>query len=129
MRQSAKSSRLLLFLLVGSLAVAMDLLASHLLDPPPSNLWLRILAALIPLPGDLALIAMAVSAVRRLDDFQQRVQFEAVTIAFLATGVALFIDSFLQKAGVVGQFRPGSVWLFMLVFYGIGYLLAIRHYR
>jgi hypothetical protein len=117
------------FLAVALVASAADIVASLLLRNPALGIPARIAIALMPLPGDIALIVLALWAVRRLDDFQKRVHFEAVTVAFLSTGVAVFIYGYLQKAHAVGSLHAGLVWAFMLVFYAIGYFIAASHYR
>jgi hypothetical protein len=35
----------------------------------------------------------------------------------------------LQKAQAVRPLNVGIVWIFMALFYGIGYVIAARHYR
>ena len=89
----------------------------------------RIVVALLPLPANLVLLAVILRAIRRLDEFQKRVHFEAVTVAFLLTGLAVFIYGYLQKAGAAGPLNMGLVWIFMCVSYAIGYGLAVNHYR
>ena len=122
--------RWIVFLLVALLASAIDLLASLLLrNPTVGTGAARIAIALMPLPGDVALIFLVLRAVRRLDEFQKRVHFEAVTVAFLSTGVAVFVCSYLQQAHIVGFLNSGVVWAFMLIFYALGYLIAAHHYR
>jgi uncharacterized membrane protein len=121
--------RWILSLAIILLACAIDLLAFMLLRHPGPGTGARIAIALMPLPGDVAIIFLVLRAVRRLDEFQKRVHFEAVTVAFLATGVAVFVYGYLQQAQVVGALNTGLVWAFMLTFYGIGYLLAASHYR
>jgi hypothetical protein len=122
-------SHFLRLVLVALAATAVDLGARYLLehvDLAPST---RVAVALSPLPGNIALIVMILQRVRRLDEFQKRVQFEAVVVGFLATGVAVFVYGYLQKAQVAGPLNMGLVWLFMLVFYGVGYLVAVSHYK
>jgi hypothetical protein len=111
------------------LAAAVDLIASSLLRNPEPGTAARIAIALMPLPGDIALIFLALRAIRTLDEFQKRVHFEAITVAFLSTGVAVFVYGYLQKAQVVGFLNAGLVWAFMLLFYAIGYVIAASHYR
>jgi hypothetical protein len=84
---------------------------------------------LTPLPGDIALIMLALQAIRKLDEFQKRVHFEAVLVAFLSTGVAVFVYGYLQKAEAVGPLNFGIVWAFMLASYAVGYRIAVSHYR
>jgi hypothetical protein len=122
--------RWIVFLLVALLASAIDLLASLLLRNPTVGTGAgRIAIALMPLPGDIALIFLVLQAVRRLDEFQKRVHFEAITVAFLSTGVAVFVCSYLQQAHIVGFLNSAVVWAFMLIFYALGYLIAAYHYR
>jgi hypothetical protein len=83
----------------------------------------------MPLPGDIALIFLVLRAIRTLDEFQKRVHFEAITVAFLSTGVAVFVYAYLQQAHLVGALNVGLVWVFMLIFYAIGFVVAVRHYR
>ena len=119
----------IVFGLTAVLAAAIDLIASSLLRNPEPATAARIAIALMPLPGDIALIFLALRAIRTLDEFQKRVHFEAITVAFLSTGVAVFVYGYLQKAQVVGFLNAGLVWAFMLLFYAIGYVIAASHYR
>jgi hypothetical protein len=119
----------IVFLVTALLASAIDFLASFLLRNPEPVSAARIAIALMPLPGDIALIFLALRAIRTLDEFQKRVHFEAVTVAFLSTGVAVFVYGYLQKAQIVGFLNAGLVWAFMLLFYAIGYVIAASHYR
>jgi hypothetical protein len=89
----------------------------------------RIAIALLPIPANLALITLVVRAIRRLDDFLRQVHLEAVAIAFLLTGLAVFVYGYLERAQAVRPLNVAIVWLFMAIFYGIGYLVAVRHYR
>jgi hypothetical protein len=121
--------RWVIFLVTALVASAIDLVASFLLRNPELGRAARIAIALMPLPGDVALIFLVLRAVRRLDEFQKRVHFEAITVAFLSTGVAVFVCGYLQKAQIVGCLNTGMVWAFMLIFYALGYLIAAKHYR
>jgi hypothetical protein len=50
-------------------------------------------------------------------------------VAFLSTGVAVFVYGYLQKAQAVGPLNMGLVWAFMLIFYAAGYFIAVSHYK
>jgi hypothetical protein len=111
------------------LATSIDIgasLALHRTDLPATA---RTAIALLPLPGNIALIALVLRAIRRLDEFQKRIHFEAVTVAFLSTGVAVFVYGYLQKAHAVGPLNMSLVWTFMLFFYAIGFFIARHHYK
>jgi hypothetical protein len=121
--------RWFLLLVTALLASSIDLIASLLLRTPVPTPAARVAIALMPLPGDIALIFLVLRAIRTLDEFQKRIHFEAVAVAFLSTGVAVFVYGYLQQAQVVGSLYAGLVWAFMLIFYAIGYVVAARHYR
>jgi hypothetical protein len=123
------TGRLIVFLAVFLLATAIDIGAFWVLARIELGYTARIAVALTPLPADIALIVLALRRIRRLDEFQKRVHFEAVAVAFLSTGVAVFVYGYLQSAHAVGPLNAGLVWAFMLLFYAIGYLIAVRHYR
>jgi hypothetical protein len=84
---------------------------------------------LLPIPANLLLVALIVRSIRKLDDFLRQVHLEAVAIAFLLTGLAVFVYGYLEMASAVGPLNVAIVWVFMAIFYGIGYLIAVRHYR
>jgi hypothetical protein len=126
---STFNTRLMLFFLVLLLVTAIDFGAYWALGRFELGNTARIVVALTPLPADIVAIALALRRIRRLDEFQKRIHFEAVTVAFLSTGVAVFVYGYLQKADAVGPLNMGSVWGFMLVFYAIGYFVAVNHYK
>lgn len=117
------------FWAVLAVGTAIDITAGWLLRQPGYGQPARILFALLPIPLNLVLVALLVRRIRQLDEFLRYVHLEAVAIAFLLTGVAVFIYGYLQQAHLVHSLSFGIVWIFMLVFYGIGYLIAARHYR
>jgi hypothetical protein len=126
-RTSARFSRTLLGVL--SVATLVDVGAGWLLGQPGFGSHARIGFALLPIPANLVLLAVIVRTIRQLDDFLRHVHFEAVAIAFLLTGLAVFVYGYLQKAQVVDPLNVGIVWIFMALAYGIGYVIAVRHYR
>jgi hypothetical protein len=89
----------------------------------------RIAVALAPVPVKITAIALILQAIRRLDEFQKRVHFEAVTVAFLSTGVAVIVYGYLEKVQAAGPLNMGLVWTFMVFFYAIGYFIAKVHYK
>jgi hypothetical protein len=123
------NGRLIAFLVVVLLATAIDIGAFWALGRIELGYTARIAVALTPLPADIALIVLVLRRIRRLDEFQKRVHFEAVAVAFLSTGVAVFVYGYLQVAHVAGPLNAGLVWAFMLLFYAIGYFIAVSHYK
>ena len=116
-------------ILIALLAAAIDIGASLMLRYLDLGPISRIAVALLPVPANLGLIVNIVRSVRRLDDFQKRVHFEAVVIAFLSTALAVLTYGFLEKADAVGPMNMVVVAGFMGIFYAFGYHVAARHYR
>src|SRR5579863_5308031 len=95
---TGSSSTIPIALLAAAIDIGASLMLRHL-DLGPIS---RIAVALLPIPANLGLIVKIVRSVRTLDDFQKRVHFEAVVIAFLATALAVLTYGFLEKADAVG---------------------------
>jgi hypothetical protein len=117
------------FLGILAVATAIDVGARWLLGQPGFGSHARIIFALLPIPLNLVLVAMIIRRIRQLDEFLRHVHLEAVAIGFLLTGLAVFVYGYLQKAQAVRPLNMGIVWIFMAVFYGMGYFIAARHYR
>ena len=117
------------FLAVLCVASAIDIGAGWLLGQQGFGPQARIIFALLPIPANLVLVAVIVRRIRKLDEFLRHVHLEAIAIAFLLTGLAVFVYGYLQKAQAVPALNFGIVWIFMALFYGLGYVIAARHYR
>jgi len=114
---------------VALLVAATDIVTSLLLARMELGQTARVAIALLPIPANVWLIAIILRTLRRLDEFLKRIQFEAVAVAFLTTGMAALTYGQLQTAHVVGSLNGGTIWAFMLVSYVLGYAVAARHYR
>lgn len=116
-------------LVVALLATALDIAAAVALRRMQLGATGRTVLALVPVPGNVTLMVLILRGIRRLDEFQKRVQFEAVAFAFLATMLVVFIYGYLQRAQAVGPLNAAFVWIFMTFAYAAGYGIAVRHYR
>ena len=126
-RNSVQPIRTLLGVLC--VATAIDVGAGWLLGQPGFRSHARIIFALLPIPANLVLVVVIIRRIRQLDEFLRHVHLEGVAIGFLLTGLAVFVYGYLQKVQAVRPLNVGIVWIFMAVSYGIGYLIAVRHYR
>ena len=114
---------------VALLVAATDIVTALVLAGMELGQTARVAIALLPIPANVWLIAIILRSLRRLDEFLKRIQFEAVAVAFLTTGLAALTYGQLQKAQVVGPLNVGLIWGFMGVSYVLGYAVAARHYR
>lgn len=124
--RAVSTRRLFVWALV---AAGADIGAALLLARSDLGLLGRVAVAVLPVPFNIAVVLLLVKSVRRLDEFQRRVHFEAILVAFISTGLAVLLYGYLQKAHIVGPVNVGLVWVPMTVFYCIGYFAAARHYR
>jgi hypothetical protein len=97
------------------------------LMPKFEQLLPRLLLALLPVAPTVAALLFFVKALAQFDEFQRRVQFEAVAFSFGATAVLTFGYGFLEIAGL-----PSISWLyimpFMVVMWSLGQAIAMRRY-
>jgi hypothetical protein len=74
-------------------------------------------------------IIVAVAAIRRLDELQQRIHLIAIAVSFAATGALLAMTLFFKVAGV-GWFPSGLVLSeFMLAVWAGGVVVLEHRYR
>ena len=66
---------------------------------------------------------------RALDEFQQRLQLVALSIAFPVSLVAAFAVSFFAGEGVLRGLDPRDLPAVMLLAYAVGLITAWRRYR
>ncbi len=117
------------FFIILVVASFVDLAAGWALNHVTLSYAGRLTVALLPVPGNLLLIALVLQWIRTLDEFQKRLHFEAVVVAFLLTGVGVFVYGYLRRGDVVPEVGSVFVWLFMAIAYGVGYVIAVRHYQ
>lgn len=77
----------------------------------------------------LGLIAMLayVRFVREADEFQRKIQLEAMALAFGGGFVGTFALTLLERAGALSV-DPGDTFLVMVAFYLVGLFLGARRY-
>ncbi len=96
----------------------------------------------LPREGSLALIALTVACfgwfifeeircLRALDEMHQRIQLEALAIAFPLSILLIVSLGLLQRVITLpaGDLSYRHVWPFLLAFYFVGLTIARRRYR
>jgi hypothetical protein len=90
---------------------------------------LRVAAALLAVPPSAFMMYCFVRWIRGLDELHHRMVFEAVSIAFLLSLLAVMVLEGLQRAGYDPGVRWEHAWVGMLVLYAAAYAYARRRYR
>ena len=99
-----------------------------LINISPSTAWWRIPLALTPvIPIIFAMIAY-MRFMRRMDEMQRRIQFEALAFGFAGAGIITFSYGFLE---IVGFPHISWLWVFplMIALWGLGGAIAARRYQ
>ena len=106
-------------LLVGSI----ELLQHAALASP----W-RDAVALSPMVAAVAIPWIVLREMRRMDELQVRIQFEALGFAFAGTAILTFSYGFLEGLGYP-KLSMFTVWPILAVLWVVGLVLARRRYR
>lgn len=107
------------------------LLAVAAAELPGLSRAVRIAAAALAVLAFAVFLVTEVRLIRGLDELQQRIQLEALAIAFPTALLLVFALGMLERAGVsVWGFRSlRDVWPLLMLPYGVGLVFAIRRYR
>ena len=88
----------------------------------------QIALALLPTIGCVAALVVILRGIRRMDEFQRRIQFEAIAFAFAGTALGTFSYGFLETAGYP-RLPMFAVWPLMATLWMIGGIVSRRRYR
>ena len=99
---------------------------------PELGLPVRVLLALLPVPPIAFVLRAMVRYIRDVDEMQQRIELEAVSIGTALVCVLYMAGGFLQAAKAIDiPAAAAMIWVFPLicVTYGIAKAVVIRRYQ
>ncbi len=98
------------------------------LEPGPV---LRLLLAFLPVIPGFFYLAILFRTIRAMDELEHRIQFEAVTFAFIGSLIVSLTYGMLQKSGFFLDWPWDweGIWLMLIGLWVVGYLKALRRYR
>ncbi|MGK6313569.1 hypothetical protein [Neorhizobium sp. DT-125] len=96
--------------------------------PLVENPILRPLVALLPMVPALTVCWVVLRQLRRMDELQQRIQIEAIGLAFAGTAVITFGYGFLEIVGF-SRLSMFVVWPLMATLWIVGTIVGNRRYR
>lgn len=108
--------------------VAALFVSNGLLTVPETGQALRPFISLLPMLPAAAICWAVIRQVRRADEMQRIIHFEALAIAFAATALSTFSYGFLEGVGFP-KLSMFSVWPLMAGFWIVGSVIAHRRYR
>lgn len=89
----------------------------------------RIVVALLQGVSTSAVIVSVFVSLRRLDELEQRIQYESLALAFAATAIVMTVYGFLESAGL--PMISWALWTYplMFAFWAIAWAIVVRRYR
>lgn len=113
------------------LFVAAYFVARGLLKIPETAVWVRVVAALLPIPVFGAVLLGLNRLVRQLDELELRIQLEALAIAFPLVMMLLLTLGLLEIAVPLPSedLSYRHVWAMLPVLYLVGLVIARSRYR
>ncbi len=110
------------------LAYLLSVVVSSQLLTTPHGAFLSIALALLPVPFLCLMATAVVRQLRRMDELGQRIQLEALGLAFVGSALITFSYGFLETAGFP-RLSMFYVWPLMGSLWALGCVLGVRRYR
>ena len=85
--------------------------------------------ALTPLVPGFAIAYLGISAIRKMDELQRRVQLETLGIAFGGYFMLLVTESLLFAMDTLPRYGPGRYLMYMIAMWLISFMVARRRYE
>lgn len=101
-------------------------LSIWLIDANPDAPW-RYAVALLPMLPAGAVVVAVLRQLRRIDELQRQIQFEALAFAFAGTALLTFGYGFVENVGLP-HLNWFWVWPIMAILWALGSALAARRY-
>ena len=117
------------YLLLALGAAAVIIVAAIVAKGYPKGSAVRIALALVQGIATGFVVVMPWWQLRRLDEMLQRIQLEALSIAFFATGLLAAGYGFLESAGLPHIDWGTVIWPVMVGLWALGLIIAWRRYR
>lgn len=116
------------FLALGLVVAAITLAAAWVGRGFPRGSGVRFALAFVQGGAIAFLIVAMMRSLRRLDELQQKIHFEALAFSFAGTGALVTGYGFLAKAGLPDLDWGALVWPLMTLLWMVGVMIARRRY-
>jgi hypothetical protein len=95
----------------------------------PGSLAMRIALVAVGIGGFLPVVLVYVKSIRMQDEFNQRIHYIALSIAFAVTAVVSYAADLLFQAGFIPQFPSTGLWALMVAIWFVTMIVTPRFYR
>ena len=90
---------------------------------------MRVALVVVGIGGFLPVVFVYAKSIRMQDEFNQRIHYIALSIAFALTAVVSYASDLLCQAGFIPQFPSTGLWALMVVIWFIAMIVTPRFYR
>ena len=95
----------------------------------PGNLAMRIALVAVGVGGFLPVVFLYAKAIRMQDEFNQRIHYIALSIAFAVTAALSYVLDLVQQAGFIPQIPSTGLWALMIAVWFVSMIVTPRFYR
>jgi hypothetical protein len=95
----------------------------------PDTLAMRVALVVVGIGGFLPVVYVYARSIRMQDEFNQRIHYIALSIAFALTAVVSYASDLLFQAGFIPQFPSTGLWALMVVIWFVAMIVTPRFYR
>jgi hypothetical protein len=95
----------------------------------PAGLAARIALVAVGLGGFLPVVLVYAKSIRMQDEFNQRLHYIGLAIAFALTAVVSYASDLLYQAGFIPQLPSTGLWALMVAIWFVTMILTPRFYR
>lgn len=119
------------FAVVTALFVILYFAARALLERSDLSTPLRVAIALAPIPAFVIVILKVIRGIRGMDELEQRIQLEALAVAYPLALLLIMTLGLVQLATPLSpdDWSYRHIWPFLFVFYAGGLALARKRYQ
>ena len=95
----------------------------------PGSAAMRLALVAVGVGGFLPVLFLYAKAIRMQDEFNQRIHYIALSIAFALTAVVSYASDLLYQAAFIPQFPSTGLWALMVVIWFVAMIVTPRFYR
>jgi hypothetical protein len=95
----------------------------------PGSLAMRIALVVVGVGGFLPVVFVYVKSIRMQDEFNQRIHYIALSIAFAVTGALSYASDLVHQAGFIPEIPSTGLWGLMVAVWFVSMIVTPRFYR
>ena len=95
----------------------------------PGSLAMRIALVAIGVGGFLPVMFVYVKSIRMQDEFNQRIHYIALSIAFAVTAALSYASDLVHQAGFIPEIPSTGLWALMVFIWFVSMIVTPRFYR